>query len=100
MKYLSTFDNLNEEWLSRKQRQTPPKKEFIKTSLDLIKKYTNNLLTDDFMKIHLQEKWNYDFDYYKVKSIAKVGKNKFDIWLTTYDSSYVKLDDVNYLLEI
>lgn len=100
MKHLSTFNSLNEEWLINRKQQQTPKKEFIKTSLDLIKKYINNLLTDDFMKIHSQEKDNYDFDYYKVKSITKVGKNKFDIWLTTYDSSYVKLDDVNYLLEI
>lgn len=95
------FSKINEEFFLRKKGvEDNPIKKVTKISPRLMESYCKNLLSEEYMTVHPGEKDNFDFEFYKVKSISKTGPRKFEVTMETFDSTKKKLDELNYLLEI
>ena len=58
-----------------------------------------NLYENNFMELHPDEKENYNFEYYKVKSITKIESSKYEIIIQAYDKLKKPSEELKYLLE-
>ena len=95
------FSKINEEFFLRKKGvEDNPIKKVTKVSTRLMESYCKNLLSEDYMTVHPGEKDNFDFEFYKIKSITKTDNKKFDVVMETFDSTKKKLDELSYLLEV
>lgn len=89
---------INEEWNLGFSKPNNP--EFIKVSDQLIKKYCMNLYDGELLTLHSSEKDQYDFEYYKVSSIKKIDRYKYEVSIQTYDLSSNPLKELKYYLEV
>lgn len=95
------FSKINEEFfLSKKGAKENPVVKITKVSARLMESYCKNLLSEEYMTVHPGEKDNFDFEFYKVKSITKIGSRKFDVVMETFDNTKKKLDELSYSLEV
>lgn len=89
------FSEINEEFLGFGKKSD----KFTETTTSLMEMYSKNLISEEFLKLKPHEK-DYNFTYYKITSITKLGVRKFRVGMTTYGSDHEKVEDVMYLLEL
>lgn len=102
MRKFSEIDKVNEEFiniLNRGKNKKEPS-DFTKTSKNLMELYCKNLLSEEFLTLHSKEKDKFDFYFYKIKSISKLGDKKFNVTMVTYDITHKALNELSYNLEI
>lgn len=89
---------MNEEFFGfgKKQEQTS----FTKTSIRLMESYCKNLLSNEKIELHPDERANFDFTHYRVKSITKLGPTRFNVVIETFNDTNTKPGELSYNLEI
>jgi hypothetical protein len=92
-------DKINEELLWSKSKTKEEPIQFKKVNKNLIKHYCMNLYENNFMELHPDEKSQYNFEYYKVKSITKIESSKYEIIIQAYDKLKKPSEELKYLLE-
>jgi len=85
MKKFSQIERVDEEFLSLFKSSSNSPKEWFKCSFELIKKYCLNLTSDEHLNLDPDEKDNFDFYTYKVKSISREDDDKWIVTLETFD---------------
>lgn len=81
-------------------RSKSKKGDFVKTSKELLNTYCKNLLSESYLELDVREKIEFNFDFYKIKSIDKVEPGRFHVVILTYDREYLELGKISYFLEI
>lgn len=101
MRKFSEMDKVNEEFfLSKNKKEKEGPLHFTKVSPRLMESYCKNLISEDYMEVNQREQENYNFKFYKIRSISKLSTRKFNVVLTTYDVTKKVLDELSYNIEI
>lgn len=99
MRKFSDIQTVNEEFLKnifkRKENDT-----YVKSSKALLEMYCKNLLEEKYIHLRNDEKENFDFSMFKVKSISKDDTSKYTIIISTFSSELEELGDLKYKVQI